>query len=61
MEQWNKIKYLSQKKCEQKSEQWYFTYGTGTEEGVSQNFSQRTGYNRTGHKDNWRERVRKKF
>ena len=53
MEQWNKIKYLSQKKCEQKSEQWYFTYGTGTEEGVSQNFSQRTGYNRTGHIDNW--------
>jgi len=53
MEQWNKIKYLSQKKREQKREQWYFTYGTGTEESVSFNFSQRTGGNRL-EKKTWR-------
>jgi hypothetical protein len=49
MEQWNKINYLSEKKCEQKSEQWYFTYGTGTEKArtltlVNDNFSRRTGH-----------------
>jgi hypothetical protein len=30
-----KIKYLSTKKWEPKRELEYFTYGTGTEEGVS--------------------------
>ena len=38
-----KIKYLSTKKWELKRELEYFTYGTETEEGVSFNFSQRTG------------------